>query len=67
MLYAKRLLEEENKQFLIGYGIVGFITVGFYEPAIVVYAFLSAYLVLKKKNKKVLLYFGYNFFYTYWR
>ena len=45
-------LEEENKQFLIGYGIVGFITVGFYEPAIVVYAFLSAYLVLKKKNKK---------------
>ena len=54
-------LEEENKQFVIGYGIVGFITVGFYEPAIVVYAFLSAYLVLKKKNKKYYCILGITF------
>lgn len=56
-------LEEENKQFLIGYGIVGFITVLlFMSLHIVVYAFLSAYLVLKKKNKKYYCILGYNVF-----
>lgn len=50
----QKYLTTKKKRFFIGYSAAGFTAVGFYEPAVAVYLFLALYLILKRKNKKLL-------------
>lgn len=52
VFFLQKYCDTDKKGFIIAYFAAGFGAVGFYEPAAAVYAFISAYIILRQRDKK---------------